>query len=516
VDDIPDPRNHPQECGHPENVFHSLLCDPDQILLHEAQQTVTTALMALAQQGTEVMVVLISRMDEEAAFTADHDVHVAAESMALALHDRFQSPGVLVFLSIADRAVYFSTSEPLESILSSEDIAQTIATMRPFLQQADYAAALQSCVESLRHRIRGDGVTPLQSTASSATEDAAAAVDQQEPNQNETSPSNSTATATATTLDPLASSTTIDEQTAPPPDDAPPSDDHDHGDDHSDDGDEDHFFFFGGYGDDEPTGPMDAGDTQTPTPAAPAKASLLDDSSLKDLVRGGLLGTAVYCGLRTVTSWARHRRPPAARPAAMTKRPTMTAVAALLDRPSSSHAAAAVKPIGTSEANVRAVAVAQQAAVTSRSSRQLLSHRPSSTAATDVERGAVTDTDTLLSPLPWRAAAVSGTHKGSSPTTAAATTTTTTTTSASTVPRPSHQRGGYWTLARRILHYVTPDPGSPATTPTTTTAAAGTSKRTHFSRDEQSTDRWMSSSSSSHRSGTQPPQPRRRVDGDRW
>jgi uncharacterized membrane protein YgcG len=57
--------------------------------------------------------------------------------------------GILIFLSIHDRAIYISVGEGVKSVLTDHRLNQVIRAMKPFLRNGNYSEALQTALDNV-------------------------------------------------------------------------------------------------------------------------------------------------------------------------------------------------------------------------------------------------------------------------------------------------------------------------------------------------------------------------------
>jgi uncharacterized membrane protein YgcG len=146
ISEIPNPRTHPVECGR-ELVPHSSICDPDKILTTDIKDEIEGYLNAMKEM--ELAVVIINRMNvNDPAVKHISDMEQKAEVFARSLHDSWgigdkeTQKGVVLFLSIHDRVIYFSTGQGLTKQLDSDVLEALISGMRTYLKKGDYGTAI--------------------------------------------------------------------------------------------------------------------------------------------------------------------------------------------------------------------------------------------------------------------------------------------------------------------------------------------------------------------------------------
>lgn len=150
LEDVPNPMIDPLSCGR-ANVPRSALCDPDRLLTKDKQDELEGYMNAFTL--ADAAVVVIKQMDLNSVRAPDVDL--AAERYARGLHDRYgvgnkdTQNGVLIFLSIDDRAVYISTGKGLSEKLHKIMIDFVIDHMKPELRKGDYGGALATCLTNI-------------------------------------------------------------------------------------------------------------------------------------------------------------------------------------------------------------------------------------------------------------------------------------------------------------------------------------------------------------------------------
>jgi uncharacterized membrane protein YgcG len=148
--DIPNPMTNPAACGRP-NVAHSAVCDPDSYIKSDKLDEIEGYINAISL--VEVAVVIIKQMDLYSANTVNIDT--AAEYYARGLHDRYgvgdkaTNNGILVFLSVEDRAVYISTGKGVKDKINHDAIQLIITNMKPELRDRNYDGALATCITNI-------------------------------------------------------------------------------------------------------------------------------------------------------------------------------------------------------------------------------------------------------------------------------------------------------------------------------------------------------------------------------
>jgi uncharacterized membrane protein YgcG len=170
------PRAASPECRSASNR----LCDPDGILIDVERQRLLKRIDELEQRqrnqvgcsgsnasnsDVQLAVALVSRMDligghnhyTTTSSSTNNPEEKAAEAFAVHLHNLWGvgsntdcgGTGLLVFVSILDRAFYISKGKALDSSLTSKRIDRIMETIKPVLRDQDYARALLMLVDEL-------------------------------------------------------------------------------------------------------------------------------------------------------------------------------------------------------------------------------------------------------------------------------------------------------------------------------------------------------------------------------
>ncbi|KAJ1420230.1 TLP18.3, Psb32 and MOLO-1 founding proteins of phosphatase-domain-containing protein [Ochromonadaceae sp. CCMP2298] len=152
---MPSPMTDPLMCGR-KDVPRSALCDPDHLLPKDQQDEIEGHINSI-EKG-QVAVAIVSRMD---LTEYGGDVDKSASRFARSLHDRWgvgdkvKNDGVLVFLSIADRAVYISTGAGSSKLLGGAAVEGIIQRMKSLLRVKQYGKALVNCVIEVSLALEG-------------------------------------------------------------------------------------------------------------------------------------------------------------------------------------------------------------------------------------------------------------------------------------------------------------------------------------------------------------------------
>jgi uncharacterized membrane protein YgcG len=151
--DLKNPMLGPKEsafCGRP-GVERSAICDPDNLMTKESKDVIEGTINKI--KNAEVAVVMIDSMSSY--FQMFRSVDSSAEKFARAVHDswgvgdRNTNNGVLVFLSISDRAWYVSTGEGVQDRLYGETIDQVMDHAKGKLRSNDVGGAVEGIITEL-------------------------------------------------------------------------------------------------------------------------------------------------------------------------------------------------------------------------------------------------------------------------------------------------------------------------------------------------------------------------------
>lgn len=159
------PNAFPQAC-------EGRVCDPDGILKTDDKNALVDAIAVFEDTHAvpctskedafdiQLAVALVNKMDlYDYRRYEDKEKH-AAKDFALHLHNTWgvgvETPcggtGILVFLSMYDRAIYISTGDAMKTVLTDHRLDKVMREMKPLLRQVKYGDALQTAVYEIgRH-----------------------------------------------------------------------------------------------------------------------------------------------------------------------------------------------------------------------------------------------------------------------------------------------------------------------------------------------------------------------------
>lgn len=164
LNEIPSPKENAHACGRPITVTKSAVCDPHQLLKIDSQNEIEGYINAFIT--AEVAVVIIEQMDLNSVTTVNIDT--GAERYARGLHDRYGvgkkivNNGILVFLSIKDRAIFISTGTGVQKKLTEPVLDYIIDNMKPDLRKGDYGKAISTCIISLDLALSEKGTSMIE------------------------------------------------------------------------------------------------------------------------------------------------------------------------------------------------------------------------------------------------------------------------------------------------------------------------------------------------------------------
>eukprot|EP01038_Epipyxis_sp_PR26KG_P009463 gene9463-12749_t len=157
--DVPNPMENPKECGR-KTVSKSAICDPDYHLSKDGKDIIEGYINGITK--AQIAVAIIGEMESFGEFKT-YNKELAADKFAHNLHNRWgvgsaeMQNGVLIFLSIQDRAIYISTGDKIGLVLTSSLIKSIIDNMKPFLRNADYDTAVKNCIIQIDLVLSGKG-----------------------------------------------------------------------------------------------------------------------------------------------------------------------------------------------------------------------------------------------------------------------------------------------------------------------------------------------------------------------
>lgn len=165
---VPNPMKSPSECGRP-GVHQSAICDPSNFIKREQQDIleglINTVNEVKGRQGNlQLSVLIVDKMSRE--HIGKDSIDNAAERFAKEIHNQWgigdatSKPGVLIFLSIRDRAVFISAASRLvdhrRGILTDDKLDSIIYDMKYDLRRMEYFSAIQRAMIGIEIVVNGD------------------------------------------------------------------------------------------------------------------------------------------------------------------------------------------------------------------------------------------------------------------------------------------------------------------------------------------------------------------------
>lgn len=149
---IPNPHFNLVDCGRGDILgSSSTICDPSLILETKGKNIIEGYINTLANaKNIQIGMLVINQMDS--TYIGRSTIEKASERFARSVHDTWgigdiqTQKGILVFLSINDRAVFISTGKGIENIINSEVIKVLIDHIKPLLKNHEFSLALELCI----------------------------------------------------------------------------------------------------------------------------------------------------------------------------------------------------------------------------------------------------------------------------------------------------------------------------------------------------------------------------------
>mmetsp|Transcript_5676 Transcript_5676/g.7459 ORF Transcript_5676/g.7459 Transcript_5676/m.7459 type:complete len:494 (-) Transcript_5676:1272-2753(-) len=166
VEKYPNPENDQTAC----HTTSNRLCDPDSILKPEQAEEVANKLAFVRRSPTicktedtdaaieiQFAIALANSVDLSVYGSFEDEVTKAAETFARYLHDHWGvgmesscgGTGLLIFLSVRDRAIYISRGKAMERILTNSRVDRVIDHMKPLLKRGGFKDALINAIDEL-------------------------------------------------------------------------------------------------------------------------------------------------------------------------------------------------------------------------------------------------------------------------------------------------------------------------------------------------------------------------------
>jgi uncharacterized membrane protein YgcG len=164
---FPNPETNPRDCHISQGSAR--ICDPDGILGEDTKRALVDVISTFEEThgvpcssiktdeggfDIQIAVALVNKMDLfEYRNFEDKEKH-AAQDFAISLHNKWgvgvDSPcggtGILVFLSMDDRAIFISTGDAIKPVLTNHRLDKVMNEMKPLLRQVKYGEALQNAI----------------------------------------------------------------------------------------------------------------------------------------------------------------------------------------------------------------------------------------------------------------------------------------------------------------------------------------------------------------------------------
>ena len=158
----------------------SRICDPDGILKPDEKKALADSITVFEEThsvscgsvktnhpednelfGIQVGVALVHKMDLYDYRNYEDKENRAAQDFAMHLHNTWgvgeDSPcggtGILLFLSMDDRAIYISTGNAVKPLLTDYRLDQVMSEMKPLLRQVKYYEALQTAINAMARHV---------------------------------------------------------------------------------------------------------------------------------------------------------------------------------------------------------------------------------------------------------------------------------------------------------------------------------------------------------------------------
>lgn len=171
--DIPNPIQFPEKCGRVSSeITKSTICDPDNILSDDSKNILEGYIQNI--KNAQIGVLIIEKMSP--TFIKFSSIETSSESFARTVHDSWGvgdasiNNGVLIFLSIQDRAIYISTGAGVSSKLTSHAINTIIEFMKEPLRDRNFGKAMEYCILNIKDILSGNNALPYSSSSSESSD----------------------------------------------------------------------------------------------------------------------------------------------------------------------------------------------------------------------------------------------------------------------------------------------------------------------------------------------------------
>ena len=166
---IPNPRKSPSLCNRKNEeslpTFTSSICDVNSYLSKNELDVLEGRINNI--QNVELGIAIVKEME----VVSESEIDDLAREYAMYLHnqwgigDKDKQNGILIFLSINDRAIFISRGKGLEKDLNSIVISLLIDHMKPYLREKQYGKALEASLIEIDILINDKVNSELQKSA---------------------------------------------------------------------------------------------------------------------------------------------------------------------------------------------------------------------------------------------------------------------------------------------------------------------------------------------------------------
>lgn len=139
-----------------------MICDPENVLTKDAKDVIEGRIIEIeGKSQLEFGIAVVNTMS-----VLESQIDAEARRFAESLHttwgvgDKVSENGVVLFLSIEDRAVYISTGKGVKDKLTGVIISSIIEHMKPHLRMAKYGKAIESAVLEMNLVMENKSIGP--------------------------------------------------------------------------------------------------------------------------------------------------------------------------------------------------------------------------------------------------------------------------------------------------------------------------------------------------------------------
>ena len=145
-------------------VKQTNLCDPDNILTKDTKDILEGCLNGFSQENlAKGVVAIVNKVGstDEYKFIEGGNNEKAIEKFTRDLHDLWgigdkdTQNGLLLFMSVRDRAIFISTGRGIQEKLTKKVLQDIISEMKPALRAKDYDAALEFALMQIEFVLKG-------------------------------------------------------------------------------------------------------------------------------------------------------------------------------------------------------------------------------------------------------------------------------------------------------------------------------------------------------------------------